>query len=94
MAYYVYILASRRNGALYIGMTNHLLRRVHEHKQGLVAGFTQKYKISNLVYVDVFDSAYAAITREKQLKAWNRAWKIALIQQSNPYWNDLYGQFV
>ncbi|WDZ96541.1 GIY-YIG nuclease family protein [Herbaspirillum sp. WKF16] len=91
---YVYLLASRRSGSLYIGMTNDLIRRVHEHKQGLVAGFTQKYKIRILVYVEVFDSAYDAIAREKQLKTWNRAWKIALTQAENPYWNDLYRQFV
>jgi putative endonuclease len=83
-----------KNGSLYIGMTNDLIRRVHEHKQGLVAGFTQKYKIRILVYVEVFDSAYDAIAREKQLKTWNRAWKIALTQAENPYWNDLYRQFV
>ena len=84
MSYFVYILASQRNGSLYIGVTNDLVRRVYEHKQGLIPGFTQKYGIRDLVYVEVFDDIVNAITREKQLKAWRRAWKIELIEKTNP----------
>ena len=88
--YYVYIMASKRNGALYIGVTNDLMRRVYEHKQGAVEGFTKKYKIDKLVYYEVFPDPEYAIRREKQLKNWRRKWKLNLIEKSNPYWNDLY----
>ncbi len=94
MSYFVYILASQRNGSLYIGVTNDLVRRVYEHKHGLIPGFTQKYGIRDLVYVEVFDDIVNAITREKQLKAWRRAWQIELIEKTNPYWNDLYATVV
>jgi putative endonuclease len=90
MSYYVYILASGRNGTLYIGMTNDLVRRVYEHKEGFVAGFTKQYGVKTLVYFEVLEDPESAIHREKQLKAWQRAWKIELIEKSNPYWNDLY----
>ncbi|HEY8100481.1 MAG TPA: GIY-YIG nuclease family protein [Burkholderiaceae bacterium] len=90
MSYYVYLLASSRNGTLYIGMTNDLVRRVYEHKEGFVSGFTKQHSIKTLVYYEVFDDPESAIYREKQLKAWKRAWKIELIEQANPYWNDLY----
>ena len=87
--YYVYILASKRNGTLYIGMTSDLAKRVYEHKNDLVGGFSQKYQVHNLVYYETTDDANAAITREKQLKKWERAWKIRLIEEGNPGWEDL-----
>jgi len=87
---YVYILASRRNGTLYIGVTNDLLRRVHEHKQDLIQGFTRKYGIHQLVYYEEADSIRSAIEREKKMKKWKRRWKIELIEKLNPEWRDLY----
>jgi len=89
-AYCVYILASARNGTLYVGVTSNLLQRVWQHKEGLADGFTKKYEISSLVWYEQHDSAESAITREKQIKKWNRMWKIRLIEATNPYWNDLY----
>ena len=89
-AYCVYILSSQRNGTLYIGMTNNLVRRVWEHKHQLVDGFSKKYEIHHLVYYEIHENPESAITREKQLKKWNRAWKLRLIEKSNPEWNDLY----
>ena len=88
-AYYVYILASKRNGTLYIGMTNNLVRRVWEHKNDVVEGFTKKYGVHQLVWYEVADTPQAAITREKQLKKWNRAWKLKLIEAGNSDWKDL-----
>lgn len=82
--YYVYILASQRNGTLYIGFTNHLERRVLEHKQKVVKGFTSKYDVNILVYFEEFESAEEALIREKQIKKWKRAWKLNLIEKSNP----------
>ena len=90
MAYYVYILASQRNGTLYIGMTGDLVRRVYEHKEGLVEGFTKRHGVKALVYFESHDRAEPAIQREKILKHWVRDWKIALIERDNPYWDDLY----
>ncbi len=87
--YYVYILASKRNGTLYIGITNNLSRRVWEHKQGLVEGFTKNYDVHRLVHYECFPLPREAIQREKRLKKWNRAWKIELIESANPDWNDL-----
>ena len=87
--YYVYILASRIGGTLYIGVTNDLVRRVFEHKSKLVEGFTQKYDVVKLVYFEQFDDPENAIKREKRLKKWNRAWKIRLIEENNPNWEDL-----
>jgi putative endonuclease len=87
---YVYILASRKNGTLYIGVTRDLIRRIYEHKSGVVEGFTKKYKVDQLVWFDDSESIIAAIQREKQIKAWKRDWKIQLIEQANPYWHDLY----
>jgi len=89
-AYFVYILASRRNGTLYIGMTNDLVRRVWEHKQALVEGFTKKYGVHRLVWFETSEGPEAAISREKQLKKWKRAWKLELIEEGNPEWKDLY----
>jgi putative endonuclease len=91
--YYVYIMASQKNGTLYIGVTNDLLRRVGEHKQGIVEGFTQKHEVKMLVWFEETADVEAAILREKQMKKWNRAWKIELIQQMNPLWRDLYEDF-
>jgi len=87
--YYVYILASKRNGTLYIGVTNDLKRRAHEHKEGLVGGFTKKYGVKNLVYYEFTDNPQSAIQREKHLKNWNRKWKLRLIEENNPNWEDL-----
>jgi putative endonuclease len=88
--YFVYMLASKRNGTLYIGVTNNLLKRVHEHKIDAVKGFTQKYNVHNLVHCEEFNRIQDAITREKRMKKWNRAWKIELIEKSNPNWEDLF----
>ncbi len=88
--YYVYILASKRNGTLYIGMTNNIARRIWEHKQGLVEGFTKRYNVNRLVYCESFARPREAIEREKRLKKWNRAWKIHLIESANPDWKDLW----
>ncbi len=86
----VYILASRRNGTLYIGVTGKLCDRVAEHKHGAIPGFTQKYGVKTLVWFEYFDHIEFAIKREKQLKEWKRAWKIELIEKSNPDWHDLF----
>jgi putative endonuclease len=88
--YYVYILASKRNGTLYIGVTNDLVKRVYEHKNGLIEGFSKKYGVHMLVYYEQTNDSYSAIEREKRLKKWKRQWKIELIQKSNPGWRDLY----
>ncbi len=88
--YFVYILASKKNGTLYVGMTNDLIKRVYQHKNNLADGFTKKYNVHNLVYYEIHNNVCNAITREKQLKKWNRQWKIELIQTNNPEWNDLY----
>jgi putative endonuclease len=90
MAGYVYILASQRNGTLYVGVTSELPKRVWQHKEGLVDGFTRQHEVKLLVWYEVHGSMVEAITREKQIKTWKRAWKIRLIEESNPYWNDLY----
>ena len=89
-SYCVYILASRIGGTLYIGVTNDLIRRVAEHKLKLTEGFTKKYEIFKLVYFEQFDDVENAIKREKRLKKWNRAWKIRLVEELNPNWDDLY----
>jgi putative endonuclease len=88
--FYVYILCSKRNGTLYIGVTSDLIKRIYEHKNDLVDGFTKKYGVHRLVWSETHDSAESAITREKQIKKWKRAWKLKLIEQNNPEWNDLY----
>jgi len=90
MRYYVYIMASRRNGTLYIGVTNDVARRVFEHREGITAGFTRRYDVKLLVYYEAHDEVESAIEREKRLKKWNRAWKIALIEAANPNWEGLY----
>jgi len=92
--YCVYILASKKNGTLYIGVTGSLTRRVYQHKKGQVPGFTKQYGVDRLVHYGVFHDVWDAITREKCLKKWNREWKIKLIEQDNPAWRDLYGDLV
>ncbi len=87
---YVYILADKPYGTLYIGVTSDLVRRVWQHKEGFVAGFTRKYKVKNLVWYEIHTDIISAITREKQIKEWHRNWKINLIQSTNPAWHDLY----
>lgn len=94
MTYYVYILASKRNGTLYIGVTNDLIRRVYEHKNELLPGFTKKYHVHHLVYYEQTEDVKNAILREKRLKTWKRAWKIKLIEDFNPRWKDLYNDLV
>lgn len=88
--YYVYLLASKRNGTLYIGVTNDLARRVWEHKNNIIEGFTQKYNVHKLIYYEIAADVDIAITREKQMKKWRWQWKIELIEKSNPEWKDLY----
>jgi len=88
--YFVYIMASKRNGTLYVGMTNDLLRRVWEHREGLVEGFTKEHGVKHLVHFETFEYVHAAIDRETRLKKWKRQWKIDLIQRDNVEWEDLY----
>jgi putative endonuclease len=94
MQYYVYILASKKNGTLYVGVTSYLVKRVLEHKSDFVEGFTKKYQVHDLVYFEVTESVKSAIAREKQLKKWHRDWKIRLIEKENPEWEDLYPEIV
>lgn len=88
--YFIYILASKRNGTLYIGVTNDLKRRIYEHKTNIVKGFTQKHSVHNLVYLETHEDIRTAIQREKRMKKWERIWKIRLIEEKNPEWRDLY----
>ena len=90
----VYILASKKNGTLYIGVTSDLVKRIWQHKNHIVDGFTAEYQVNQLVYVKLLDDMTSAITREKVLKKWNRAWKIRLIEKTNPQWFDLYNDIV
>ena len=90
--YYTYILASKQNGTLYIGVTNDIARRIYEHKNNLLEGFTKMYKVHSLVYFEEHESIDDAIQREKQLKKWNRKWKLELIEKHNPEWKDLYSE--
>lgn len=92
--YYVYILASRKNGTLYIGMTSDLMKRIYQHKNDIVEGFTKEYGVHTLVYFEQTEDVHAALQREKQLKWWKRAWKVRLIEENNPEWNDLYDTLV
>ena len=92
--YFVYILASRENGTLYIGITSNLIKRVWEHKNYVVRGFTDKYNVTLLVYYEQFTDVNEAIAREKRLKSWNRDWKIKLIESKNPKWKDLYEEII
>ena len=86
----VYILASGRNGTLYIGVTSNLPKRAWEHREGVADGFSKRYGVKDLVYYELHEDAVAAITREKQIKKWNRLWKLRLIEEKNPGWLDLY----
>ncbi|MGH7902324.1 MAG: GIY-YIG nuclease family protein [Thermodesulfobacteriota bacterium] len=92
--YFVYIMASKRNGTLYIGVTNNLLKRVYEHKSDIVEGFTKKYSVHKLVYYEETPDIYGAFEREKRLKKWDRRWKIRLIEKFNPNWKDLYDEVI
>ena len=86
----VYMLASKRNGTLYTGVTSNLLKRIWEHKNHLIEGFTKKYNVTNLVWYEVHETMTSAISREKAIKNWKRAWKINVIEAMNPEWRDLY----
>ena len=88
--FFIYILSSQRNGTLYTGVTSNLVKRIWEHKSNQVEGFTRKYNVKNLVFFEVHGNAESAITREKQIKKWKRAWKLRLIEEKNPNWKDLY----
>jgi putative endonuclease len=90
----VYILASERNGTLYIGVTSDLVKRIWEHKNNLVKGFTKRYGVHNLVWYELHDNMDAAIEREKNVKEWKRTWKIRLLEENNPDWNDLYNTII
>jgi len=93
-SYWVYILSSHRNGTLYVGITNDLIKRVWEHKNKCVEGFTNKYEIHHLVYYEFHENPESAITREKQIKKWRRLWKLKLIEEKNPMWKDLYNDIL
>ena len=90
----VYLLASKRNGTLYVGVTSDLVKRVWEHKDDLVEGFTSKYGVHLLVYYEMHEDMLGAITREKQIKKWNRSWKLKLIERDNPEWKDLWAEVI
>jgi putative endonuclease len=90
MAHYVYILASSKHGTLYLGVTNDIVRRTYEHKSKAVAGFSKRYGVDKLVWFEIYEDPPTAIAREKELKKWRRDWKIRLIEESNPNWDDLY----
>lgn len=92
--YFLYILASKKNGTLYIGVTGDLIKRVYEHKQNAVEGFTKKYNVYTLVYYEVYKDIEEAILREKQMKKWNRKWKLNLINEKNLEWKDLYDEII
>ena len=91
---YVYILANCRNGTIYIGVTSDLIKRIWQHKNKAVNGFSEKYAVDKLVFYEVHDSILSAIAREKQLKNWHRAWKLELIEKNNPEWNDLFDEIL
>ena len=88
--YYIYILSNLSRGVLYVGVTNDLVRRIYEHKQGAVDGFTKQYHVHRLVYYEMYNVVNIAISREKQIKKWYRKWKVELIEKMNPEWSDLY----
>jgi len=89
MAFFVYILASKRNGTLYVGMTDDLVKRIWQHRSDVIPGFTQRYGVKTLVWYEPHESRESAFLREHQMKKWNRAWKLALIERTNPSWRDL-----
>ena len=90
MAYHVYLLASKRHGTLYLGVTNNIVRRVYEHRTKAADGFTRRYSVDKLIWFEIYDDALTAIARERELKKWRRDWKIRLIEEGNPGWVDLY----
>ena len=90
MSFYVYMLARRRNGTLYTGMTDHLVARIWQHRQGVVPGFTKEYGVKTLVWFEQHETRASALLRERQIKKWNRKWKLELIEMDNPGWRDLY----
>ncbi|TMJ06194.1 MAG: GIY-YIG nuclease family protein [Alphaproteobacteria bacterium] len=92
MSFFVYILASQRNGTLYIGMTDNLVRRVWEHREGVVAGFTREHGVKMVVWYEVRETRESALIRERQMKKWNRAWKLREIEATNPTWRDLWDE--
>jgi putative endonuclease len=92
--FYVYLLASRKGGTLYLGVTRDLIRRTYDHKEKLLPGFTSRYDIRRLVWFEIYDDPTTAIEREKEIKKWRRAWKIALIEKENPEWKDLYPEII
>jgi len=92
--YYVYILTSQKNGTLYVGVTSELVKRVWQHKNNVVEGFTQKHQVHQLVYYEQREDSYSAIQREKRLKEWKRQWKLDLIEGMNPEWRDLYNDII
>ena len=94
MTYYIYILANKRRGTLYVGVTNNLIRRVFEHKNKLIAGFTERYDVNLIVWYQTSESVKSAIAHEKKLKRWRREWKIEMIETLNPEWVDLYQQII
>jgi len=89
MAFYVYLLASKRNGTVYVGMTDDLVKRVWQHRNDVIPGFTQRYRVKTLVWYEPHESRKSTFARERQIKKWNRAWKLELIEQANPGWRDL-----
>jgi putative endonuclease len=90
MSYYVYLLASSKHGTLYVGVTRDLIRRVYQHRTKATPGFTKRYGVTLLVWFEIYDDPTSAITREKEIKKWRRDWKVALIEETNPHWTDLY----
>jgi putative endonuclease len=92
--YYVYLLASRKNGTLYLGVTRDLVRRVYEHKNKIVPGFTARYDVERLLWFECYDDPSRAIEREKEIKKWRRAWKVVLIEKANPEWRDIYPEII
>ena len=92
--YYVYILANKRNGTIYTGFTNNLIRRIYEHKNDFVKGFTKKYGVHKLAYFEQYDNFDAALQREKKIKEWKRNWKLDLIEKVNPLWQDRYDELL
>ena len=90
MSYYVYLIASRKDGAIYLCVTNNIVRRIYEHRIKAVPGFASRYNITQLVWFEIYDDPISAISREKEMKKWKRDWKVALIEAQNPQWSDLY----
>jgi len=90
MAFYVYILANRRNGTLYVGMTDDLVKRIWQHREGVIEGFTNRYGVKTLVWFEAHDARESAFARERQIKKWNRKWKLQMIERQNPEWRDIW----